>query len=65
MHRHGFGMEQGLDLTVKTKHYNWHIKQRIMNQAGALLAVLTGALWPGERFQEEDPIHKCPHCHRA
>eukprot|EP00973_Karenia_brevis_P042634 5900846-Karenia_brevis.AAC.1 len=26
-HRHGRGMEDGLDLTLTTKHYNWYIKQ--------------------------------------
>eukprot|EP00973_Karenia_brevis_P041319 5718737-Karenia_brevis.AAC.1 len=26
-HRHGAGMEQGLDLTITTKHYKWYIKQ--------------------------------------
>eukprot|EP00973_Karenia_brevis_P035633 4915613-Karenia_brevis.AAC.1 len=36
-----------------------------MSQTGALMAVLTGALWPGGRLQEEDPMHKCPHCQRA
>eukprot|EP00973_Karenia_brevis_P089111 12357934-Karenia_brevis.AAC.1 len=46
MHRHGAGMEQGLFLTIATEHYNWYIKQGRMSQAGALMAVLTGALWP-------------------
>eukprot|EP00973_Karenia_brevis_P056609 7876062-Karenia_brevis.AAC.1 len=36
-----------------------------MSQAGALMAVLTGALWPGDRLQEEIPMHKCPHCQMA
>eukprot|EP00973_Karenia_brevis_P082824 11483306-Karenia_brevis.AAC.1 len=58
-------MEQGLDLTVTTKHCNWYIKQGKMSQAGALMAVLTGALWPGDRLQEEDPMHRCPHCQKA
>eukprot|EP00973_Karenia_brevis_P051622 7168930-Karenia_brevis.AAC.1 len=65
MHRHGSGMEHGLDLTVTTKHYNWCIKQGEMSQTGALMAVLTGALWPGEKLEEGDPIYKCPHCQRA
>eukprot|EP00973_Karenia_brevis_P021062 2896358-Karenia_brevis.AAC.1 len=65
MHRHGSGMEQGLVLTVTTKHYNCYIKQGKMSQAGALMAVLTGARWPGERFKEDDPIHKRPRCHMA
>eukprot|EP00973_Karenia_brevis_P000297 42039-Karenia_brevis.AAC.1 len=58
-------MEQGLDPTVTTKHYTWYIKQGKMSQVGAFMAVLTGALWPAARLQEEDPIHKCPHCQRA
>eukprot|EP00973_Karenia_brevis_P019748 2707466-Karenia_brevis.AAC.1 len=58
-------MEHGLDLTVTTKHYNWYIKQGKMSQAGALMAVLTGDLWPGERLEEGDTMHKCPHCQRA
>eukprot|EP00973_Karenia_brevis_P007808 1058464-Karenia_brevis.AAC.1 len=36
-----------------------------MSQAGALMAVLTGALWPGDRLDEGDSTHKCPHCQRA
>eukprot|EP00973_Karenia_brevis_P023488 3233556-Karenia_brevis.AAC.1 len=44
MHRYGTGMEQGLHLTVTTKHYSWYIKQGKMSQAGALMAVLTWAL---------------------
>eukprot|EP00973_Karenia_brevis_P015399 2106131-Karenia_brevis.AAC.1 len=47
-HRHGRGMENGLDLTLTTKHYNWYIKQGKMPQAGAIMTVLTGALWPGD-----------------
>eukprot|EP00973_Karenia_brevis_P063322 8802617-Karenia_brevis.AAC.1 len=65
MHRHGSGMEQGQDLTVTTKHYNWYIKQGKMRQAGALMAVLTGAVWPGDRLHVEDPMRKCPHCQMA
>eukprot|EP00973_Karenia_brevis_P071345 9909812-Karenia_brevis.AAC.1 len=64
MHRHGAGMEHGLDLTVTTKHYNWYIKRGKMSQAGVLMAVLTGALWLGERLEEGGPMHKCPHCQR-
>eukprot|EP00973_Karenia_brevis_P067511 9391690-Karenia_brevis.AAC.1 len=51
MHRHWSGIEQGLDLTLTAKHYNWYIKQRKVSQAGAFMAVLTGALWPGARLQ--------------
>eukprot|EP00973_Karenia_brevis_P005509 750053-Karenia_brevis.AAC.1 len=40
-HRHGRGMEDGLDLTLTTKHYNWYIKHGKMSQAGAIMAVFT------------------------
>eukprot|EP00973_Karenia_brevis_P078570 10907836-Karenia_brevis.AAC.1 len=36
-----------------------------MNQGGALMAVLTGELWPEDSLGPEDPMHKCPHCQRA
>eukprot|EP00973_Karenia_brevis_P078548 10905018-Karenia_brevis.AAC.1 len=36
-----------------------------MSQAGALMAVLTGALWPGDGLESQDPLYKCPHCHMA
>eukprot|EP00973_Karenia_brevis_P067279 9356045-Karenia_brevis.AAC.1 len=58
-------MEHGLDLTVTHKHYIWYIKHGKMSQAGALTAVLTGALWPGDSLEPEDRMHKCPHCQRA
>eukprot|EP00973_Karenia_brevis_P081582 11309481-Karenia_brevis.AAC.1 len=45
-HRHGGGMANGLDITLTTKHYNWYIEQGKISQAGAMMAVLTGALWP-------------------
>eukprot|EP00973_Karenia_brevis_P075423 10475972-Karenia_brevis.AAC.1 len=64
-HRRGAGMEMGLDLTITSKHYKWYFKQGKMNQAGALMAVLTGALWPGDRLDEGDSMYKCPHCQRA
>eukprot|EP00973_Karenia_brevis_P008148 1103218-Karenia_brevis.AAC.1 len=47
-YRHGRGMEDGLDLTLTTKHDNWYIKQGKMPQAGAIIAIFIGALWPGE-----------------
>eukprot|EP00973_Karenia_brevis_P093075 12415529-Karenia_brevis.AAC.1 len=64
-HRQGAGMEHGLDLTLTTKDYNWYIKQGKMSQAGALMAVYTGALWPGDRLEESDYIYKCPCCQQA
>eukprot|EP00973_Karenia_brevis_P044448 6155362-Karenia_brevis.AAC.1 len=33
-----------------------------MSQAGALMAVLTGALRPGEGLEAGGPMHKCRHC---
>eukprot|EP00973_Karenia_brevis_P048804 6769305-Karenia_brevis.AAC.1 len=54
-YRHGTSMENGLDLSVTQTHYNWYIKQGKMSQAGALMAVLTGALWPVDRLGSEDP----------
>eukprot|EP00973_Karenia_brevis_P076028 10561224-Karenia_brevis.AAC.1 len=29
------------------------------------MAVLTGALWPGDRLEEGDSMYKCLHCQRA
>eukprot|EP00973_Karenia_brevis_P054739 7609373-Karenia_brevis.AAC.1 len=29
------------------------------------MAVLTGALWPGDRLEESDRMHNSPHCQRA
>eukprot|EP00973_Karenia_brevis_P068245 9495372-Karenia_brevis.AAC.1 len=56
----GGGMEHGLDLTLTTKHYNWYIKHGKMSQAGAIMAVFTGALWPGDRRGPEDDMYKGP-----
>eukprot|EP00973_Karenia_brevis_P037828 5218005-Karenia_brevis.AAC.1 len=53
-HRHGKGMEDGRDLTLTTKHYNWYIKHGKMPQAGAIMTVFTGALWPGDRLDPQD-----------
>eukprot|EP00973_Karenia_brevis_P057769 8036103-Karenia_brevis.AAC.1 len=55
-HRHGEGIEHGLDLTVSQKRYNWYINQGKMAHAGALMAAFTGALWPGERLGPEDAL---------
>eukprot|EP00973_Karenia_brevis_P004973 685263-Karenia_brevis.AAC.1 len=51
-HRHGVGMEQGLDLTLTTEHYNGYIKHSKMSQAGAMMAAFTCALWPGDRLEQ-------------
>eukprot|EP00973_Karenia_brevis_P033977 4689064-Karenia_brevis.AAC.1 len=34
-YRHGRGVEEGLDLTLTTKQYNWYIKHGKVPQAGA------------------------------
>eukprot|EP00973_Karenia_brevis_P093778 12419026-Karenia_brevis.AAC.1 len=49
LHRHWGGMEGGVDMTLVSKHDNWYIKDGSMPQAGAIMAVYTGALWPGDR----------------
>eukprot|EP00973_Karenia_brevis_P014398 1961401-Karenia_brevis.AAC.1 len=36
-----------------------------MSQAGAIMAVFTGALWPGDRLGPEDIMYKLPCCHQA
>ena len=53
LHRHRSGLEDGADLTVARKHYCVLIKRGAMARAGALMAILTGALWPEARIQEE------------
>eukprot|EP00973_Karenia_brevis_P016691 2286149-Karenia_brevis.AAC.1 len=64
-HRHGSGMEHGLDLTLTTKHYNDYIKQGKMSQAGAFMAVYTGAPWPGDRLESSDTMYKSEFCQQA
>eukprot|EP00973_Karenia_brevis_P073498 10212460-Karenia_brevis.AAC.1 len=58
LHRHGEGMEGGIDMTLVSKHYNLYVKNRKMPQAGANMAVYTGALWPGERTGPGDDNYK-------
>eukprot|EP00973_Karenia_brevis_P039603 5469403-Karenia_brevis.AAC.1 len=58
-------MENGLDVSVTQKHFNWYIKQCKVSQAGALMVVINGALWPGGRLGSEDPQNKRPHCQEA
>ena len=48
-HRHGAGMESGVDTTVIRKHYCVLVKKGAMSRAGALMAIGTGALWPPAR----------------
>eukprot|EP00973_Karenia_brevis_P018317 2514323-Karenia_brevis.AAC.1 len=62
LHRHGLGMEGGLDMTVVNKHYNWYTKIGKMPQAGAIMAVYTDAMWPGDRLDPGDDMYKCPFC---
>ena len=66
-HRHGQGMEGGVDTTVIRKHYCILIKKGATARAGALMAIGTGALWPPSRVQEEikgkeDMDTSCAHC---
>eukprot|EP00973_Karenia_brevis_P076557 10635596-Karenia_brevis.AAC.1 len=61
-HRHGLGMGDGLDMTVITKHYNWYMKNCKMLQAGAIMAIYTGAMWPGDRLDPGDDRYRCPRC---
>ena len=66
-HRHGQGMEDGVDTSVIRKHYCVLIKKGAMARAGALMAIGTGALWPPARIKEEikgkeDMYARCKHC---
>eukprot|EP00973_Karenia_brevis_P024357 3359296-Karenia_brevis.AAC.1 len=36
-----------------------------MSQAGAIMAVFIGALWPGARLEPDDERYKCPFCQMA
>ena len=45
-HRGGSGLTQGADLTAGRKHYRWLVKKGRMREAGALMSILPGALWP-------------------
>eukprot|EP00973_Karenia_brevis_P053363 7415527-Karenia_brevis.AAC.1 len=36
-----------------------------MSQAGAIMAVSTGAFWPVNRLGPEDDMYKYPFCHMA
>eukprot|EP00973_Karenia_brevis_P017391 2384891-Karenia_brevis.AAC.1 len=50
-------MEEGLDMTMVSKHKNGK-----MPQAGAIMAIYTGALWPGDRLDPGDERYGCPFC---
>eukprot|EP00973_Karenia_brevis_P020077 2755087-Karenia_brevis.AAC.1 len=54
-----------LDLALTTKHYNWYIKHGKVLQAGAIMAIFTGASWPGDRLDPQDQMYKCPLCQMA
>eukprot|EP00973_Karenia_brevis_P032241 4444300-Karenia_brevis.AAC.1 len=58
-------MEDGLDLTLTTKHFNWYVKQGKMPQAGAIMAIFTEALWPEDRLDPQDQMYKCLFCQMA
>eukprot|EP00973_Karenia_brevis_P053248 7402235-Karenia_brevis.AAC.1 len=36
-----------------------------MSQAGALMALYTGALWLGDRLESSDTMYTCPSCQQA
>eukprot|EP00973_Karenia_brevis_P047285 6562222-Karenia_brevis.AAC.1 len=54
-HRHGEGIEHGLDFTVPHRKSNSHIKHGKKPHAGALMAIFTGALWSGEGCDHRIP----------
>ena len=66
-HRHGQGMEDGVDTSVIRKHYCVLIKKGAMARAGALMAIGTESLWPPARVKEEirgqeNMEARCKHC---
>eukprot|EP00973_Karenia_brevis_P082458 11429735-Karenia_brevis.AAC.1 len=60
---HGIGLLRSLYAQV----WDWDgaCKQGKMSQTGALMAVLTEALWPGANLEAGDPMHNCQHCQKA
>ena len=71
-HRGVQGMEQGIDLTVSTRHYNRLVKEGKTDKAAALMSIETGALWSPARMEEAGiphetgaSEHKCPLCGAA
>ena len=60
-------MEQGIDMTVPTKHYNRLVKEGKTADAAAFMSIQVGAPWSPGRLQEaglpaEHGVHKCLHC---
>ena len=62
-------MEQGVDLTVSTRHYNMLVKEGKTDKAAAFRSIQTCALWSPARMEEagipyepEADGHKCPLC---
>ena len=66
--RGGAGLEKGADLTAGRKHYRWLVKKGRMREAGALMSIMSGALWPPKRLIENKIIDEdgtaayCPIC---
>ena len=67
-HRAGQGLAQGADFTVGRSHYKWLVKKGRMREAGALMSILSEALWPPQRLVEEGVVDNddvgafCPIC---
>eukprot|EP00973_Karenia_brevis_P048939 6787627-Karenia_brevis.AAC.1 len=62
-HRHGQGMELGVDCTGISKQYMYLANKGLMSQAGLLIAIAAGALWPMQRRAETYPVENvCPLC---
>ena len=67
-HRAGQGLAHGADFTAGKKHYKLLVKKGRMREAGALMSILSGALWPPKRLVEQGTIGEsdegayCPIC---
>ena len=67
-HRGGAGLAQGADFTAGCKHYRWLVKKVKMREAGALMSIMSGAMWPPSRLlenkiiPEDDPGAYCSIC---
>ena len=55
-HRGGAGLDKGADLTAGRKHYRWLLKKGRMREAGALMSIMSGALWPPKRLIEKNIV---------
>ena len=67
-HRAGQGLAHGADLNAARSHYRWLVTTCRMREAGALMSILTGALWSPQRLLQqeivtpEDEGAHCPIC---